>query len=204
MTRMTGLSQWILASTLAASLGTAGAWAAETGADKLAQEVCAACHGADGNSTVPDFPKLAGQQKTYLVREMLAYKEGRRQNEIMSPLMGTLSNAAMEDLASHYANQEPSPGVVGKPPLLALGKRVYLEGNAESGVPSCDGCHEENGEGSKKFPRLAGQHVAYTLAQLAQYATGKRTHGVKLMRTVAERLTPEEAEAVAEYLASLK
>lgn len=169
-----------------------------------AVELCAGCHGADGNSAVADFPRLAGQQKVYLLREMLDYKEGRRQNEIMTPLMTGLSEADMEALASFYARQEPAEGVVNKPQLLALGKRVYLEGNTKSGVPSCDGCHEENGEGSKKFPRLAGQHTAYTQAQLAQYASGKRSNGVKVMRTIAERLTPEEAEAVAEYMASLK
>jgi len=204
MSRITGLSQRILAVTLAVASCSTWSWAADSGSVKLATEVCGGCHGADGNSIVPDFPKLAGQQKAYLLREMLDYKEGRRQSEIMAPFMGPLSSADMETLATYYAKQEPSDGVVGKPALLELGKRVYLEGNTKSGVPSCDGCHEENGEGSKKFPRLAGQHVAYTLEQLSQYASGKRSNGVKVMRTIAERLTPQEAEAVAEYMASLK
>jgi cytochrome c553 len=93
---------------------------------------------------------------------------------------------------------------VTKPELLALGKRVYLEGNTDSGLPSCDGCHEENGEGSAKFPRLAGQHQTYILEEIARYKSDQRSNGVKVMKTVAHRMTDKEAEAVAEYLASLK
>lgn len=171
---------------------------------QLAAESCGGCHGADGNSVVPEFPKLAGQQQVYLLREMTDYKEGRRHSEVMVPMVASLSEAEMAGLAAYYAGQAPSPGIVSKPALLPLGKRVYLEGNTKSGVPSCDGCHEENGEGSKKFPRVAGQHVPYLLDQVTQYASGKRTNGVKVMRTIAERLTKEEAEAVAEYMASLK
>jgi len=171
---------------------------------RLATETCAGCHGADGNSVVPEFPKLAGQQQVYLQREMADYKEGRRHSEIMAPMVVPLSEAEIAGLAAHYAGQAPSPGAVTKPALLSLGKRIYLEGNTKTGVPSCDGCHEENGEGSKKFPRVAGQHVPYLLDQIAQYASGKRSNGVKVMRTISERLTKEEAEAVAEYMASLK
>lgn len=195
-TRVLGVAVLAIAPAVAAVAGERGA--------ALAGETCAACHGPDGNSVAPEFPNLAGQQKAYLLREMLDYKEGRRQHDIMSPLMQPLGDADMAALADHYAAQEPRPLAVARPGLLALGKRLYLEGNTESGVPSCDGCHEENGEGSKKFPRVAGQHAAYTLEQLAQYASGKRSNGVKVMRTIATRLTREEAEAVAEYMASMK
>lgn len=171
---------------------------------RMAAEICGGCHGADGNSLAPEFPTLAGQQKVYLLREMRDYKEGRRHSEVMVPMVSSLSEEDMTKLAAYYADQNPTAGKVSKPELLALGKRIYLEGNTKSGVPSCDGCHEENGEGSKKFPRVAGQHVTYTLDQIAQYASGKRSNGVKVMRTIAERLTKEEAEAVAEYMASLK
>jgi len=193
--------------TLLLAMGTGYAALAAGGGSKtetLAAETCGACHGPDGNSAVPEFPKLAGQQKSYLLREMLDYKEGRRKSEVMAPLMSTLTEEDMNKLAAFYAGQAPAAGLVAKPELLALGKRIYLEGNTKSGVPSCDGCHEENGEGSKKFPRVAGQHVAYALDQIAQYASGKRSNGVKVMRTIAERLSKEEAAAVAEYMASLK
>lgn len=170
----------------------------------LAAEACASCHGQNGNSEVPAFPKLAGQQESYLLQELADYKSGARANEIMTPLVAGLSEQDMADLAAFFAKQDSSDGVVTNPALLAMGKRVYLQGNDKNGVPSCDGCHEENGEGSKRFPRVAGQHTEYTLEQMKQYATGKRTNGKKVMRTVAERLTDEEAKAVAEYMASLK
>jgi len=170
----------------------------------LVERSCSGCHGMDGNSATAEFPNLAGQQASYLLREMQDYKEGRRQNEAMAPIMSALSTQDMQQLAAYFARQTPVPGTVNKPGLLALGQRIYLEGNDRSGVPSCEGCHEENGEGSKKFPRLAGQHVPYTLDQIAQYASGQRNNGIRVMRTIAQRLTPEEAEAVAEYMASLK
>ena len=170
----------------------------------LAETQCAACHGADGNSDVSLFPKLAGQQAIYVLRELQDYKAGRRQHDAMSPLAATLAEADMEHLAAYYAAQESKPTQVNDAKLLPIGKALYLEGNSKSGVPSCDGCHEEGGEGSKRFPRVAGQHADYTLDQIKQYATGKRSNGVKVMRTIAERLTDAEARALAEYMASLK
>jgi cytochrome c553 len=190
-----------------ALFGVSGVALSAQGGAKVASliaESCAGCHGQDGNSVVETFPKLAGQQKIYLLREMKDYKEGRRQSDVMSPLMASLSEEDMAAIAAYYAEQVPSPGVVKRPELLPLGKRIYLEGNDKSGVPSCEGCHETNGEGVKKFPRVAGQHSAYTLDQLAQYASGKRNNGVKVMRTIAERLTKEETEAVVEYMSNMK
>jgi cytochrome c553 len=172
--------------------------------EKLANEACASCHNADGNSVVPSFPKIAGQHAAYLLREMKDYREGRRQNEIMQPLLTPLTEDDLANLAAYFSKQKQTDGVVNKPELLELGKRVYLKGNPTSGVPSCDGCHEENGEGSGKFPRVSGQHAEYTLEQVKQYATGKRSNGVKVMRTIAERLTEEELNAVVEYMSSLK
>ena len=170
----------------------------------LVNDVCAGCHGVDGNSVVPNFPKIAGQHKKYLLSEMLDYQDSKRHSELMGPVMSSLSHEEMEGLAAYYSQQTPTPGEVTRPELLPLGKRVYLEGNTETGVPSCDGCHEEDGAGSAKFPRIAGQHQTYLLEEIARYESGERSNGKKVMKTVAHRLTKEEAEAVAEYIASLK
>jgi cytochrome c553 len=172
-------------------------------AEPVVASLCASCHGQDGNSEVPGFPKLAGLQFEYLLREMKDYKEGRRQSDVMAPFIAALSEEDLNNLAAYFAARKPAPGVVNDKSLLPLGKKIYLEGNSKSGVPSCDGCHEEDGSGSKRFPRLAGQHAEYTLEQIKLYATGKRANGVKVMRTVAERLTEQEARAVAEYMASM-
>jgi len=172
-------------------------------AEAIANEMCAGCHGADGNSMVPGFPKLAGQQKVYLLRELKDYRSGKRVSEIMAPLVSTLSDQDVADLADFYAKQKPAPGVAGDPTLLSVGKNLYLKGNSNTDVPSCDSCHEEDGSGSGKFPRVAGQHVDYALDQFRLYATGKRTNGSRVMQAVANRMSEEETRAVAEYMASM-
>ncbi|MDO9226395.1 MAG: c-type cytochrome [Pseudomonadota bacterium] len=168
-----------------------------------AAAACAGCHGADGNSTVTTFPKLAGQQQVYLLRELKDYKSGKRASEIMAPFMADLSEANLEELATWYAKQKPAPGVKGDPALLKLGKALYMNGNNKTDVPACASCHEDDGSGYKKFARVAGQHVEYTLEQFRLYASGKRSNGARVMQTVAERMTEQETRAVAEYMASM-
>lgn len=170
----------------------------------VVEKLCAACHGLDGNSPIANIPKLAGQHPEYLLKELRAYQAEHRASGIMAPLAKQLGEEDLANLAAYFARQKPAPGTVSRPELLAAGKKLYLEGNPKTGVPACDGCHEEDGSGSKRFPRLAGQHVDYTLEELKRYAAGQRNYGTKLMRTVAERLTPQEAEALAQYMASLK
>jgi cytochrome c553 len=169
----------------------------------IVEQQCAGCHGLDGNSPVPNFPKLAGQHEGYLVHEMEEYKSRQRDNDMMSPLMQDLSAQDMAILAAYFARQIPSPGVVNNPELLKLGKRIYLEGNPDRGVPACDGCHEGDGHGSPRFPRVAGQNVEYSIEQFNLYAHGGRRFGRKIMRVVAEKLTPEDIRAVVEYMASM-
>ena len=190
-----GVGSMLSAAVLA---GSPAAKAATTAAT-----ICAGCHGADGNSVATTFPKLAGQQKVYLLRELKDYKSGKRVSEIMAPLVADLSEADLAELADYYAKQTPAPGVAGDPALLALGKELYLKGNSKTDVPSCESCHEENGGGSGKFPRVAGQHVDYMLDQFRLYAAGKRTNGARVMQTVAERMSEQETRAVAEYMASM-
>ncbi len=172
-------------------------------AASIASQVCGGCHGADGNSLVPTFPKLAGQQKVYLLRELKDYKSGKRVSEIMVPLVANLSDDELTQLAAYYAKQKPTTGTVNTPGLLGVGKELYLKGNSKTDVPSCDSCHEENGSGSGKFPRVAGQHTDYALEQFRLYATGKRTNGARVMQAVASRMSEEETRAVAEYMASM-
>ncbi len=196
---------WAMLAGGVASAGAAGRIKGDPAkAVSVVTEACAACHGQDGNSLVPNFPRLAGQAPEYLFLEMKDFKAERRKSEIMAPFLARLSESDLANLALDFSAQKPAPGEVTKPELLAVGKKVYLEGNPGSGVPSCDGCHDENGAGSSKFPRIAAQNVEYTLDQIKLYATHGRKNGVKAMRVVGERLTSQEAEAVAQYLASLK
>lgn len=191
---------------LGASLATPLVARAETPAAKAAAtaaNVCGGCHGADGNSVVPTFPKLAGQQKTYLVRELKDLKSGKRVSEIMNPLLADLTEDDLTELAAYYAKQKPAPGTAGDAALIEAGKRLYANGNDKTDVPACASCHEDNGAGSGKFPRVAGQHADYTLEQFRLYASGRRTNGSRVMQTVAKRMSEQEARAVAEYMASM-
>jgi cytochrome c553 len=173
-------------------------------AKPIIDEKCSACHGPDGNSPVPNFPRLAGQHAEYLFKELKAFKEEHRGSELMLPFSKELSEDDMANLAVYFSQQTPGVATVTRPELLAAGKKLYLEGNPVSGVPSCDGCHEEDGKGSAKFPSIAAQNVEYTLEEFRRYRSGDRKHGSKQMRTIGQRLTPEEIEALAQYMASLK
>jgi cytochrome c553 len=172
---------------------------------QLATTVCVACHGADGNSVVPNFPKLAGHHAGYIVKQLKDLKAGKqRSNDIMAPIVANLSEADMENAAAFFSKQKAAPGVVGNPALLDAGKKLWTDGNPATGIPACAGCHGPTGEGDDTYPHLAGQHPTYLIEQLKLFKTGKRKNDKKLMQTVAIRLTDDEIKAVAEYAASLQ
>lgn len=174
-------------------------------AKELAATICAACHGADGNSVAPMFPKLAGQQETYLAKQLNEFISGKRKNEIMVPIFATVSKGDVPGLAAYYAAQTQTSGAVTDAALAEAGKKLYDDGNTDSGVPACMGCHMENGMGNERYPRLAGQHQTYTLQQMADFKSGARVNDKgRVMRAVAERMTEQEMKAVSEYIAGLK
>jgi cytochrome c553 len=191
---------------LALLAGAAGAAFAQGGEPAKAQSIvegtCAACHGADGNSPVPNFPKLAGLDAAYLLKQLQDFQAKRRPSEVMAPLVDGLSAEDLAGVAAFFAGQKAAPGTVREPGLLAAGKKMYDDGNPASGVPACAGCHGPEGAGSGRFPRLAGQHAEYATDQLKLFAAGKRKNDRRLMQAVADRMTEQEIRAVAEYLAS--
>jgi cytochrome c553 len=171
--------------------------------EAIAARVCVACHSPDGTSPMPNTPRLASQHATYLVKQMKDYREGRRTSEVMGNFIGGLTDEEIPHVAAYYAAQELIPGVVTDPSLLKLGRAVYEDGNPGRGVPACSGCHGDEGEGTRRFPRLAGQDVGYTVEQMRSYAAGERTNDRGLMQTVADRMSETETQAVAQYIASL-
>lgn len=171
---------------------------------QIVTTTCAACHGEDGNSPAPNFPKLAGLQAEYIVKQLKDVVSGKRKSDVMGPIIGNLSSDDFAGIAAHYSAQKPSPGKVDDPGLAGAGKRLFEDGNTESGVPACVGCHQPGAVGNERFPRLAGQHQAYTLQTLADLKSGQRANDRgRVMRAVAERMTEEEMKAVAAYLAGL-
>lgn len=194
---------WLAAIVAAALLGLARPASAADPA-QVAATVCAACHGADGNGSLPGAPKLAGMQAWYLGKQLKDYVAGRRKSDLMSPVAATLGDDDATALAAHFAKLPPQPGKAAEPALVARGKLLYDDGDVERGVPACLGCHQERGLGNERNPRLAGQPQAYTIEQLNQFRKSLRTNDrIKAMRTVAERMSDDEMRAVAEYLAGL-
>lgn len=171
----------------------------------IAQQICAACHGADGNSLLPDNPNLAGQHEAYLAKQLRNYKSGQRENAIMAGMVAGLTDQDMQNLAAFYASQSPSRLAATDQTLAAQGQRLFRGGDLEKGVAACSGCHSPNGAGiPKQYPRIAGQHASYTAAQLKAFRAGQRENDDnQMMRMVASRLTDQEIAALAEYLAGL-
>ncbi len=177
---------------------------AHADAQQIATTVCAACHGPGGNSLVPTFPSLAGQQVVYLTKQLDEFMSGKRKNEAMAPALADLKTSDVPGLAAYYAAQKPAPGKVEDEVLAKAGEELYNDGNFDSGVPACIGCHQPAGAGNARFPRLAGQKQMYILQQLADFRSGVRSNDkARVMRVVAGRMTEDEMKAAAEYLASL-
>jgi len=167
--------------------------------------LCSTCHGADGNSELSMNPKLAGQSANYIVKQLMDYKSGARANATMAAMVGNLSPQDMQDIAAWYSSKEVtlSGADVEK---LELGQRIYRGGNKELGVMACAGCHSPTGSGNAPagFPSLIGQHVDYTLGQLKNFRSGARANdNSSMMRSVVERLTDKELEALASYVSGL-
>lgn len=171
---------------------------------ELASTVCVACHGVDGNSIAPAFPKLAGLQKEYLAKQLVEYIDGKRKSDVMAPIVADLKRSDVTPLAAYYSLQKPASGNVADAALAERGRTIYVDGNLETGVPACMGCHQEDGSGNPRNPRLAGQHQSYVIDQLRQFRDGTRSNDrARVMRTIASRLDDAEARAVAEYIAGL-
>jgi cytochrome c553 len=171
-------------------------------ATEIAQTLCAACHGPDGNSTDPAYPRIAGLHTAYITRQLQLFASGTRRSDVMTPIASTLSSADVHELAEHFARSKPQRGKVADPQLASAGRAIFRDGDTDSGAPSCEGCHLPNGVGNSRFPRLAGQHQAYVERQMLDFKSGVRTTN-RLMNTVGQRLSAAEIKAVAEYIAGL-
>lgn len=175
-------------------------------AETIVTQVCAACHGADGNSTMPANPSLAGQGYDYLLKQLANFKSGERQNAIMSGMVASLSPADMKNLAAYFSEKQEKPGTAKDKEQALLGQKIYRGGIQGSGVPACASCHGANGKGIPvQFPRVAGQHAEYVVAQLNLFRSGERANdAAKMMRVIAAKMTPQEMEAVAQYIQGLR
>ena len=176
---------------------------AEAGKAKAA--ACVACHGPDGNSPAPNFPKLAGQHADYLLKQLKDFKSGARTDPTMNAMVMPLSEQDMADISAFYATQK---GTIGETAAeqVELGQTIYRAGNAANGVAACAACHGPAGSGNPlaDFPGVSGQHADYTKLQLQNFRSGLRANDASaMMRGVAKKMTDAEIEAVAQYIQGL-
>ena len=179
----------------------------DAGAGRQKIQVCMACHAVDGNSVSPQWPRLAGQHASYLVKQLRDYRSGRRVSAQMTAFATDLDDQDIADIAAWFSSQEALPGVAEKDlRLLEVGARVYRAGNERNGVPACIACHGPSGRGNPAavYPALDGQHAAYIQQQLLAYRSGARDNDPDaVMRSIAARLSDVELKAVSIYISGL-
>ena len=197
-------------SALSVVVGTAAAQNAARG-QRIAGQVCAACHAADGNSVAATNPKIAGQFAEYLQKQLGDFKaqpgkKPARESAIMAPMAANLSDDDIQSLATYFAGQKLRPASAADKDLAALGQKIWRGGIAASNVPACAGCHGPAGAGiPAQYPRLAGQFAEYVAAQLKGFKDGARSNDANgVMRGVAARMTEREIQAIAQYAAGLR
>ena len=166
--------------------------------------VCAACHGADGNSAIAVNPTLAQQHPEYLVKQLQEFKSGKRNNAVMKGFATMLTDEDMKNIAYWVASKPAKAGFAKDKDLVTLGERIYRGGIADRNSAACAGCHSPNGAGiPAQYPRLSGQHADYTVAQLNTFRDGSRANSQQ-MTQVAAKLNDKEIKAVADYIAGLR
>lgn len=173
-------------------------------AEEIVQGKCFICHGAEGESSSPVFPRLAGQNATYLARQLADYRSGKRKSSAMQPMVDDLTPADFQALGAFFASRATIGHAVTDPDLAQMGRFIYLRGNPYSGVASCATCHGNDAHGTETLPRLAGQHAQYTENQLRQFNTRERTNDNAVMHAISSKLTELELKAVASYISGLK
>ncbi|MDB5952104.1 MAG: uncharacterized protein JWR65_3959 [Massilia sp.] len=176
----------------------------DTGDAARSLPACVSCHGAAGNSTIAANPKLAGQIENYVYKQLVDFTSPNRNQPIMTTYAKMLTDDEKKNVAAYLGAQQQKPGAAKNKDTLELGKKIYRGGIADRGVAACASCHGATGSGLPiQYPRLAGQHQDYTVAQLVNFRTGGRKNSAP-MSTLAKRLSDDEMKAVADYIAGLK
>ena len=195
------------------AVGTAHAQAdlqadADAAAGRELAQTCAACHGQQGISAVGTFPNLAGQQMSYLAKQIMDIRDGNRVVPQMAGLVDNFSDQDAWDAAAHFAGQDANLGQTSDEDaeLLARGEELYRAGDMSKGIPACSACHTPTGVGigSAVYPALSGQHAEYTISTLQAFASGERTNSPNnLMGDIASKMSDRDMEAVANYVLGL-
>lgn len=173
-------------------------------AEEIVSGRCFLCHGLDGESSSPVFPRLAGQHHEYMTKQLSEFKSGKRKSSTMKPQAAELTLDEMKALGQFFEAKKASAHEIDDQELAGVGRYIFTKGNKFSGVPACASCHGPKGLGTSHLPRLAGQHPNYTETQLKQFNKRERTNDNAVMHSVASKLTLLEMRAVAEFIATLE
>lgn len=173
-------------------------------AEEIVQSQCAICHGPEGESSTPMFPRLAGQHADYVARQLADFQGGRRKSPVMEPMVKELTAADMRAIGRWFEAKPVHAHAVADPALAETGRAIYDRGIPGKGVPACKKCHGPLGEGTDTLPRVGGQHAAYLEKQLRAFITRQRTNDNEVMQTIAGRITDAELRAVSSYISGLK
>ncbi len=188
---------------LAFLLSNAGHADEQTQTLETVETVCQHCHGLEGEASNAIYPRLAGQHKEYIIKQLTDFREKRRLGT-MNEMAENLSNEEIKALADYFSAKPSLVHKIRNKALASVGQYIFHKGNPYSDVPACASCHGESGAGTKALPRLAGQHKRYISSQLEEFNSRKRTNDNAIMHTVASRLTELEREAVALYASGLQ
>ena len=198
---------WIFAAAISSAFIASSATSAgnaEAGATKAV--TCQACHGANGNSANPEWPSLAGLGADYIAEQLKGFKDGKRTNPVMMPMVTSLTADDMADIGAYF-DSLVNTGLEADPSFWQAGQKLYEGGDPARGIPACMACHGPTGRGNSaaKFPALRGQHSVYVIKQLNDYASGARNTGPNnIMQTIAKRLTPDDMKNVASYVQGIR
>ena len=206
---------WALVGLMVCAAPLAGAEPdAKTDAAKgqsIANRVCAACHGADGNSPTAANPKLAGQIPEYIQKQLgnfksVAGKKAERDNPVMGGMAAGLSDSDIRDVAAYFSGRVTKPGAAKRPETVELGRKIWRGGDLAKGLPACAACHGATGAGlPAQYPRLAGQYPEYVEAQLKAFRAGDRHNDAgKMMQSIAAKMSDPEIRAIADYISGLR
>ena len=164
---------------------------------------CSLCHGMEGESSSPVYPRLAAQHPEYMAKQLKDFREGRRKGS-MNAMAADLKDDEIAGLAAYFSAKPSRAARAGEPDFVGVGKYIYNQGNKYSGVPSCASCHGPKAHGTHELPRLAGQGAQYLETQLKEFNQRARTNDNAVMHTIASKLTELETAAVARYISAME
>ena len=173
-------------------------------AKEIVEGKCFICHGVEGESSSPVFPRLSGQHAGYVARQLADYKSGRRKSDTMRPMVDDLTNEDFAALGRYFESRKPIAHAADDADFAQVGRFIFQRGNPFSGIPACASCHGQNGHGTDLLPRLAGQHAQYIENQLKKFNTRERTNDNAVMHSIASKLTELETKAVSSFISGMK